>query len=254
MRLLECIRRIIERLVALHNGTVVVFDPHGEYGRAFQGGNLQFNPNLGNVTDTRDQLTIPVIQDTIQRLQAAGAGIAVYTPQNPSFRFKYAGKNNELALQFDHFEMDDIAEILPGLTEPQQRVLDVAMRSWRTVDRAEPRDIDRLRNLLGEGIDELRQWDQLAEALLDVGERIGWSRVDIVIDPDPYMVQVGYGTEEALKRLCASGACVRKADRLRLGPRRRPVRPRPARSCYRLRPWVEASNTAAHRPPLPPIR
>jgi hypothetical protein len=57
----------------------------------------------------------------------------------------------------------------------------------------------------------------VAEALLDVGERIGWSRVDIVIDPDPYVVQVGYGTEEALKRLCASGACVRKADRLRLG-------------------------------------
>jgi len=35
--------RIIERLVALHNGTVVVFDPHGEYGRALQGGKLQFN-------------------------------------------------------------------------------------------------------------------------------------------------------------------------------------------------------------------
>ncbi len=155
--------RIIERLVALHNGTVVVFDPHGEYGRALQGGSLHFNPDLGNVTDARDQLAIPVIQDTIQRLQAAGAGISVYTPQNPSFRVKYAGKNNELALQFDHFEMDDIAEILPGLTEPQQRVLDVAMRYWRTVDKAEPRDINRLRNLLGEGIDELKQWDQLSK-------------------------------------------------------------------------------------------
>jgi DNA helicase HerA-like ATPase len=29
--------RIIERLVAINNGTVVVFDPHGEYGRALQG-------------------------------------------------------------------------------------------------------------------------------------------------------------------------------------------------------------------------
>lgn len=35
--------RIIERLVAINNGTVVVFDPHGEYGRALQGGQLRFN-------------------------------------------------------------------------------------------------------------------------------------------------------------------------------------------------------------------
>jgi hypothetical protein len=60
-------------------------------------------------------------------------------------------------------------------------------------------------------------YDWVAEALLDVGERIGWDQVDIVVDPDPYVVQVGYGTEEALKRLCASGAYVRKANRLRLG-------------------------------------
>jgi hypothetical protein len=60
-------------------------------------------------------------------------------------------------------------------------------------------------------------YDWVAEALVEVGERIGWNRVDIVVDPDPYVVQVGYGTEEALKRLCASGASVRKASHLRLG-------------------------------------
>lgn len=60
-------------------------------------------------------------------------------------------------------------------------------------------------------------YDWVAEALLEVGERIGWGRVHVVVDPDPYVVQVGYGTEEALKRICASGAVVRKAGRLRLG-------------------------------------
>lgn len=159
--------RIIERLVTLHNGTVVVFDPHGEYGRALQGGNLQFNPSLGGLVDPRDQLAIPVIRDTFERLQAAGAGIAVYTPQNQSFRMKYAGKNAELALQFDHFEMDDISEILPGLTEAQQRVLDLAIRYWRVTERTEPRDINRLRHYLGDGIDELRQWDQMSRAEAD---------------------------------------------------------------------------------------
>ena len=51
-----------------------------------------------------------------------------------------------------------------GLTEPQQRVLDVAIRYWRYADKTEPRDINRLRFLLGDGIEELKEWDDLSEA------------------------------------------------------------------------------------------
>ena len=156
--------RIIERLVALNNGTVVVFDPHGEYGKAMAKGQLNFSDQLDSGEDARDRETLPKIRDTLERLQQAGAGIAVYTPQNESFKHKYAGKNIQLALQFDHFEMDDVAEILPGLSEPQQRVLDVALRYWRVADKTEPRDINRLRFLLGDGIEELRAWDDLSEA------------------------------------------------------------------------------------------
>lgn len=154
--------RIIERLVALHNGTVVVFDPHGEYGKALAGGKLQFN-DLAGVEDPRDRRSLPQIQELLKRLTEAGAGVMAYTPQDPSFQHKYAGENVELALQFDKFEMDDVSEILPGLTEPQQRVLDVAIRYWRTVEK-EPRDINRLRDLLGDNLEELQQWDQLTEA------------------------------------------------------------------------------------------
>lgn len=156
--------RIIERLVALHNGTVVVFDPHGEYGKALAKGQLNFNERDDGERDKRDELALPRIRETFERLQKAGAGIHVYTPQNESFKYKYADKNIQLALQFDHFEMDDIAEILPGLSEPQQRVLDVAIRYWRSADKTEPRDINRLRQLLGDGIEELRAWDDLSEA------------------------------------------------------------------------------------------
>lgn len=156
--------RIIERLVALHNGTVIVFDPHGEYGRAMLGGKLQFSSQQAGSDDPRDRRTIPIIQESLQRLTESGAGIVVYTPQIQSFRHKYAGKNRELALQFDHFEMDDISQILPGLTEPQQRVLDVAIRYWRSADSAEPRDINRLRHFLSDGLDEVRQWDELTQA------------------------------------------------------------------------------------------
>jgi hypothetical protein len=156
--------RIIERLVAKNNGTVVVFDPHGEYGRAMQGGQIQFNGQLEDLDDPRDKREIPEIQRMLERLREAGAGIVAYSPQIASFRHKYAGTNKELALQFDHFEMDDISEILPGLTEPQQRVLDVAIRYWRLTERTEPRDINRLRHLLGDGLDELKEWDQLSQA------------------------------------------------------------------------------------------
>ncbi|MFN6531075.1 ATP-binding protein [Nostoc sp. ChiSLP03a] len=156
--------RIIERIVTLNNGTVVVFDPHGEYGRALQGGNLQFNLDFSNLDDPRDRKSISEIQENFQRLQEAGAGVVVYTPQNTTFREKYAGKNQELALQFDRFEMDDVSEILPGLTEPQQRVLDVAIRYWKTSEKTEPRDINSLRYYLGDGLEKLREWEELSSA------------------------------------------------------------------------------------------
>src|SRR5262245_36554841 len=85
--------RIIERLVAINNGTVVVFDPHGEYGRALQGGEMRFNERPDELEDPRDQAALPAIRDAFQRLRAAGAGLAVYSPQNASFRQKYAGVN-----------------------------------------------------------------------------------------------------------------------------------------------------------------
>ena len=156
--------RIIERLVALNNGTVVVFDPHGEYGKALSQGKLQFSDDVDTSDDPRDAKALPEIKAMLEKLQAADAGINVYTPQHDSFRHKYAGKNQPLALQFDQFEMDDISEILPGLTEPQQRVLDVAIRYWRSADTVEPRDINRLRYFLSDGLEEIRSWDDLSDA------------------------------------------------------------------------------------------
>lgn len=62
--------RIIERLVALHNATVVVFDPHGEYGRALAGGHIQYN-EIHDDEDPRDKLSLPQIQDVLKRLTQA---------------------------------------------------------------------------------------------------------------------------------------------------------------------------------------
>ena len=154
--------RIIERLVAQLGASVVVFDPHGEYGRAFKGGRINFNPYLDRVEDPLDWVKLEEIKQSCQQLQDQGGGIKVYTPQDPSFNEKYAGKNQWLALQFDRFQMDDLAGILPGLTEPQQRVMDVAMRYWKkSFD--EPRGIQELMGLLTDDREDLRAWNELSE-------------------------------------------------------------------------------------------
>lgn len=116
--------RIIERLVAQLNASVVVFDPHGEYRKAFRGGKLNFNERLDRVEDLRDREKLADIQKTLATLQERDGGLKVYTPQIRSFDEKYAGQNVRLALQLDHFDVDEFSGGLPGLTEPQQRVLD----------------------------------------------------------------------------------------------------------------------------------
>ncbi len=72
------------------------------------------------------------------------------------FDKKYAGSNHRLALQFDHFDVDSIGEILPGLTEPQTRVLDAAIRKWRNDEPDPPRDVSTLLELLTTRLDDVR--------------------------------------------------------------------------------------------------
>ena len=155
--------RIIERLVAEMNGTVIVFDVHGEYGKAFAGGTLHFNEGIDKLENPSEIEDLKIIVKQFEILQAAGGGIDIYTPQSESFDFKYAGKNKHLALQFDRFDMDDMTSVLPGLTEPQQRVLGVALRYWKAKYENQLRDIQDLLDLLGpEGVEELRNWSEIS--------------------------------------------------------------------------------------------
>ncbi|HDL90307.1 MAG TPA: ATP-binding protein [Thermodesulforhabdus norvegica] len=148
--------RIIERLVAQLNASVVVFDPHGEYGKAYRNGMLNFNDRIDKVEDLRDRNKLVEIQNRLTTLQERGGGIRVYTPQLRNFDEKYAGKNEKLALQLDHFDVDEFSGVLPGLTEPQQRVLDVALRYWKE-NFEEPRDIQELFAVLDD-LDRLKTW------------------------------------------------------------------------------------------------
>lgn len=157
--------RIIEKLVAEMNGTVVVFDVHGEYGKAFSKGEVHFNDNLEQIENEDEVQSILKIQESFKKLLSVGGGIKVYTPQMEAFDYKYNSKNNHLALKFDNFDMDDLSSVLPGLTEPQQRVLDVAIRYWKIKYSNTQRDIQDLTYLLSTdaGLDELKNWEELTE-------------------------------------------------------------------------------------------
>jgi DNA helicase HerA-like ATPase len=148
--------RIIERLVAQMNGTVVVFDPHGEYGRAFEGGQLRTSPDIDSVQDARDRPVLPKLIENFRRLQGAGGGIIVCTPQDESFDLKYSSANVRLALQFDNYDLDALGGVLPGITEPQMRVLDVALRKWEKDEPNKPRDVQTLLDLLSRRLDDVR--------------------------------------------------------------------------------------------------
>ena len=156
--------RLIERMVALHNATVIVFDPHGEYGNAFQGGQVQFSNGETEIEDERDRVELNRIRENIAHLCSQdGRGISAYTPDMPEFHTKYAGKNHKLALALDRFDLDEFSSVLPGLTEPQQRVLDAALRYW-IKKTTPPRAADSLLSVLTDGLDDLRNWDELSSS------------------------------------------------------------------------------------------
>ena len=79
------------------------------------------------------------IQKQITRLHEAGAGILVYTPQTAAFRSQVRRQEHRAGAPVrPHSKWTTSSEILPGLTEPQQRVLDVAIRYWRSSSRRSP--------------------------------------------------------------------------------------------------------------------
>lgn len=140
--------RLVERLVSDMNASVVIFDPHGEYGKAFEGGMLRRSDSRGD--QSQEQQDLDRIFARLQAKLQRGGGIHVYTPQDDSFNRKYAGSQTELALQLDNMDLDDLLDILPDLPDAQERVLDVAVRFWLENYTDRPRDVQDLLNLLSD--------------------------------------------------------------------------------------------------------
>jgi DNA helicase HerA-like ATPase len=153
--------RIMERMLVKTNASIVVLDPHGEYGQALHGGQLNFAPeHLIDHLDEKDELLR--LRHRIEQIQSQGGGIKVYTPRAREFSLKYSGQNQELALRLDEMHVEELGTIFPEITEPQQRVLQVALKYWEK--RSDPpRDPRELIELCTSDLTSLKNWSELSE-------------------------------------------------------------------------------------------
>ena len=153
--------RIIERMLVETNASIVVLDPHGEYGQALRGGQLNFAPqHLIDHLDEKDELLR--LRQRIEQIQTEGGGLKVYTPRAREFSLRYGGQNLELALRLDEMHVEELSTIFPEITEPQQRVLQVVLRYWEKHSEP-PRDPRELIELCTTDLARLKNWDELSE-------------------------------------------------------------------------------------------
>lgn len=156
------IGRIIERMLVESNASIVVLDPHGEYGRAFRGGTLNFAPDTAFSSLSEHEVEeLGALRNRLQELQERGGGVQVYAPRTREFSIRYNDQHQPLALRLDEMGADELASVFPESTEPQQRFLQIALKYWEKMYPAprEPRD---LLELCGRRLDELATWDELS--------------------------------------------------------------------------------------------
>ncbi len=157
------IGRMIERMLVDANASIVIFDPHGEYGRAFRGGMVNFASEETYATlpeqEARDLLAL---RSRLQELQESGGGIHVYAPRTREFSARYNNQHHLLALGLDEMSADELATVFPDSTEPQQRLLQVALKYWEKHFLA-PRDPRDLLDLCGRELERLSTWGELSQ-------------------------------------------------------------------------------------------
>ena len=153
--------RIIERMLVETNASIVVLDPHGEYGKAFRNGKLNFAPKelIDHLSEKEDLIRV---QHDLENIQSQGGGVKVYTPRSRDFSIKYGGKNQELALRLDEMHVEELGTIFPEMTEPQQRILQVVLKYWEKHSEA-PRDPTELIELCTTDLNRLKEWEELSE-------------------------------------------------------------------------------------------
>jgi len=137
--------RIMEGLLAQVNARILVLDIHGEYGYMYYQGEMRTNNDP--LADREYSQERTKLIEKIREKKSLGGGIKVFCPESKSAIQKYGyGNYQSLRLKLDSLSQELLSTILPGLTEPQHRVLNLALKAW--FDEPEPRNPDQLLSLL----------------------------------------------------------------------------------------------------------
>jgi hypothetical protein len=148
------IGRITEWIVAKGNGSVVVIDPHGEYGECFRNGQLAPYTNDGLDEDYKREI-VGTYSQINERLKLGG-GVKVFAPKSREADLKYGvGNYNELSLCLDDLQIDELSALFSDLSEPQYRVLSFIFKYWLETER-KPRDPNRLLDFLGSEFESIK--------------------------------------------------------------------------------------------------
>lgn len=154
--------RLAEMMVARANASVLIFDPHGEYGKAATHGSLTFN----EAESFDDEFATEELRETkkqLEELQQQGGGVNVYAPPGQFADSKYGADHyTPLQLGLDALTADELQNIMPDMSEPQERLLSVAVRYWRQ-SYSSPRTISSLIDVLTDDFEALKNWSQISE-------------------------------------------------------------------------------------------
>ncbi|MFW9886704.1 MAG: ATP-binding protein [Candidatus Thorarchaeota archaeon] len=148
--------RIIELLLTRANGRILIIDPHGEYGNCISGGELK-TTSSSSTSDSTYKSEVDYSIDELKRISSRGGGLLAFAPDSRAAERKY-GKGNftPLRIRLDQLPEETLSTLLPEMSEPQHRVLGLALKKWFE-EFPEPRNPLELVKILTNKFSELKQ-------------------------------------------------------------------------------------------------
>lgn len=155
------IGRIAELMLAQFNASIVVFDPHGEYGNVFRNGKIHLTDITKVLEEDKEELEIT--QKVICEKLEDNGGIKIYAPKNKNSDIKYSEQYKALTLRLDDLKFGELKNILPNMSEPQERLFFQAYKYWKTNFPDDSRSPEDLLAILGNKFDKFKASLQISE-------------------------------------------------------------------------------------------
>ena len=134
-------------MLAQFNASIVIFDPHGEYGNVLRGGNVNFSDTSNLIEE--DKAELDLTQNLLKEKIENNSGIIIYTPENTDSDIKYSNVYEKLYMRLDDLEYEAIKNILPNMSEPQDRLFYQAFKHWKMSYSDSERSPQHLLEILG---------------------------------------------------------------------------------------------------------